>query len=130
MFFKSKKERRRHFRVEPEASDPIIVHINGADFFDIVYASDISEGGSCIVVPHEFEGCKLDGDISVVITLPRPINRSILASGAIRHIGDKRFGVSFIDVSREDRKQIRRYISCRIQDRSPIIRLMHKFRII
>ncbi len=120
------KNRRRRLRVLPEKSHPVIIDINGENFLEIVYAKDISSHGACVVIPNEFKGCKINKEVSVVISLPAPVNRSVLASGKIRHITGKSFGISFFKLSRKDKSRVKQYVTHRIKDRSQFIKFLYK----
>ena len=124
----SNKEQRKYLRVQPLAKQPIRVDINGTNFMDIFSANDISEGGICIVVPNQFEGCDLESDASLVISLPFPVNSMIKSTGKILHINDQTFGISFTNITRENRKKIRNYIQYIIQDRPLLQRLQFRLR--
>ena len=115
--------RRSYFRIQPEIDKPVLIDINGDNFVDVLHATDISEGGIGITVPHEFIGCKIDKPVSMIITLPFPISRSVTIEGRINHITGRRFGVEYSSVESEKRKIIRQYISYRLRDRSFFTRL-------
>ena len=110
------KQKRRYPRVSPEKGRPIRVDINGVDFLEILHADNLSEGGLAIVVPHEFKGCKIDQPVSLIVSLPEPVRTNISVSGNIRYISYTRqiFGVAFVDLRKEDRQKIRRYVEYRM----------------
>ncbi|NOY53776.1 MAG: PilZ domain-containing protein [Deltaproteobacteria bacterium] len=115
--FPGGRKKRRFPRVSPEKGRPIRVDINGVDFLEIVYADNLSEGGLSIVAPHEFRGCKIDQPVSLIISLPEPEKANILVAGIIRYISYTRkiFGVAFVDLKKEDRKKIQRYVEYRMK---------------
>jgi clan AA aspartic protease (TIGR02281 family) len=117
----------RYFRVVPEEDHPINVDITGENFLENVNASDISETGIGIVVPHRFKGCEIDNEVSVVISIPYPVRKSFLVRGNIRHVSDNRFGITFIDLSKPDRKLIRKYIEQRLRDNSFVERFWYRY---
>lgn len=114
--FSGGKKKRRYPRVSPEKGRPIRVDINGVDFLEIVYADNLSEGGLAMVVPHEFKGCRIDQPVSLIVSLPEPERANISVSGTIRYISYTRqtFGVAFVNLKKEDRKKIQRYVSYRL----------------
>ena len=124
------KNSRRYFRAVPEAEHPIHLDINGENFIEILTAVSISQKGIGIKVPHGFKGCKINKQVELVLSLPYPINQSILLFGKIRHIANTKFGVSFTKMSNESKKIIRKYIQYRIKDEPFHIRLLHILRII
>lgn len=111
--------KRRYTRVQSEKNRPIRVDFNGENFLDILSADNISEGGLSLVVHHEFKGCKIDEPVSLIVTLPYPIEQSISVSGIIRYISvsHRVFGVAFQGLTDRDRRKIHQYISYRIKDR-------------
>jgi len=113
--FSGGRKKRRFPRVSPEKGRPIRIDINGVDFLEILYADNLSEGGLAIVVPHEFKGCKIDQPVSLIVSLPEPERANISVTGLIRYISYTRkiFGVAFVDLRKEDRQKIRRYVSHR-----------------
>lgn len=130
MLYGFKNERRRKIRVIPEKSDPIIININGENFIEIVYASDISVSGIGIVVPYGFEGCRIDKDVSIVVTLPIPEKRSVLCSGQIRHIRNSNFGVHFNNIEKETHMLLRNYVSTRLIDQAWYLKFLFRMGII
>ncbi len=105
-----KKTRRKNLRLPPERGRPIRIDINGENFLDIVYATDISIGGACIAVPHRFEGCRLDKLVSLVINLPEPVSTTFTALGSIRHLSGRSFGVRFVGMEKKDEAHVKDYI--------------------
>jgi c-di-GMP-binding flagellar brake protein YcgR len=107
------QSRRAHPRVHPKPGEPIEVQLIGTDFLDVLDVRDISAGGLGLQVPHLFEGCNLDVQLDVVITLPR--ERSFMARGVIRHISNGTlFGLEFTNLSTAARSRIERYVAARI----------------
>lgn len=123
-------ERRRHIRVEVEKERPISVHINGLNFLDILTVIDISEGGICIAVAHMFEGCRIDQSVTLVITLPPPMEYDFLVTAKIRHMAGEKFGVQFLDLKRRDRARIRCYVASRLAAEPWLLRLKHRLHLI
>ncbi len=123
-------EKRRHLRVKPDKKEPIRIDINGENFIEILNIYDISSDGACIIVPHMFENCKINKNVSVVLTLPEPVKESILVSGKIKHTAQNRFGISFFDVSRTNKRKIRGYIYSRLEGYPFFTKIMYNLRII
>ena len=102
----------RHPRVRPKKSEPIEVQIMGEGFLEVLHARDISCGGVGVLVSHGFEGYDLDQEVELILSLPGV--RSFCIGGRIRHSseyrGDTFFGVEFVDLPREDRRKIKRYV--------------------
>ena len=125
------QEKRRYIRVKAENEKrPISVHINGVNFLEISRVNDISEGGISILAPHMFEGCEIDSAVSLLITLPFPVEHEIMVKGLIRHTDKLKFGVRFLDLNRKDQKLLHRYVKHRLRKRSFIIRLKHSLHLI
>ena len=114
----NKKSKRRHVRVQAEPGMPVTVDINGENFVDVLSVHDISEGGLSVNVPHGFQGCRLEQPVELVVNLPDPIVSSFMATGKIKHISQKNFGVVFLAVSQKNLKVARRYVNHRIRHRS------------
>jgi c-di-GMP-binding flagellar brake protein YcgR len=111
------KERRPTARVRPPRSEPIVVHITGSNSIDILAARDISQSGLGVYVPHRFEGCDLDSEVGLVITLPS--TKAFVARGVIKHRTDAGessafFGVEFTRITDAHRELIDCYISDRL----------------
>ncbi len=103
----------------PKQNQPIKVNINGENFIDIIHAIDISEGGVGLNVAHQFEGCEIKQQVSIIIDLPLNNKKHCLQLyGRILHVSGQRFGVAFTNISDENRKKIKRYIAKRIQEES------------
>lgn len=124
------KNRRRYFRAVPEEEHPIHLDINGENFIEVLTAVSISQKGIGISVPHGFKGCKIYNEVELVLSLPYPINQSILIFGKIKYINSLKFGISFNKMSSESKKIIREYIQYRIKDEPFYIRLLYLLRII
>ena len=127
---KKKDERRKHIRVLPEHNYPISVDINGENFIEVLKAIDISEGGLGISVPSELKGCYTDMPVTLVISLPQPVEYLFSVLGKIKHVANKRFGVIFLNLDKTSLKKIRQYIAYRIKSESWIMRLKYKLRLI
>ena len=89
------------------------MQIVGANSLDILKARDISTTGLSIYVPHRFEGCDIDSEVQLVITLPH--QKTFLARGTIRHLTRKDepseyFGVEFTDIAAEHQAQLLSYL--------------------
>lgn len=106
---------REAVRVRPDAQAGVTVHINGSDFIEIQKALDISEGGIRLRVPHRFEGCRIDGLVGLVITLPVPDTQPFRLEGRIRHIQEDTFGIQFAGSNDKARQLLRRYIALRLR---------------
>ena len=124
------KTRRRYFRAVPEAEHPIHLDINGENFIEILTAVSISQEGIGIRVPHGFKGCEINNQVELVLSLPYPINQSIVIFGEIRYVANLMFGVIFTKMSSENNKIIRKYIKHRIKNEPFPIRLLYILRII
>jgi len=118
---------RRNYRAQPEAHQPIRIDINGSNFIDVLHATDISLGGIGIIVAHGFEDCKIDAPVSVVVTLPAPNLVSITLTGKIRHLSDRKFGVSFVDMQAGHQKKLSDYLLYSLRNETWMTRF--KFRI-
>jgi len=112
------QDRRSAIRVEPEAYAPIRVDINGADFIDIFYATDISKGGIGLKVPHRFRGCKTERMVECLVQLPLPVHYSFHAQGKVVHISGDRFGVSFYNLQEKTEARLEDYINYRLKGTS------------
>jgi len=110
------KHKRYQVRVIPDPLHPIIIDLAGENFIDVLRAKDIGEGGLSVYVPYQFEGCRIDREIDLVITLPD--TRSFKVSGVIRHKGEKQgyyFGIAFTKIEKEDFESLKRYIDMRAE---------------
>ncbi len=97
-------------RVQPRPGEPVSVQIMGSGFLDVLVARDISARGVGVVVPHRFEGCRVDDDVELVITLPGEPH--FLARGRIVHrtkTSEEFFGLEFSDIARQDRRRVDAY---------------------
>lgn len=122
-------ERRRYIRVTPEPERPIRVDINGENFLDILYVSDISEGGIGFQVEHQFSGCAIERPVHFILDLPPPVSALISAEGSIRHVMDRAFGIEFGTLSREARHHIHDYIHYRLCRQSLLVRVAHSLHV-
>ena len=127
---KKKEERRRYIRVLPEHNRPINVDINGENFIEVLEAIDISEGGLGISVPSGFKGCHIDMPVTLVISLPQPVEHLFSVLGRIKHVANKRFGVIFLNIDKISLVKVRKYVSCRIRSESWTMWLKHKLGLI
>jgi hypothetical protein len=108
------KHTRYQTRVIPDPLNPIIVDLIGENFIDILKAKDIGEGGLSVYVPYQFDGCVIDREIDLVITLPDIM--SFIARGMIRHRGQKQgfyFGIAFTHIEGKDLEKLKSYIEMR-----------------
>lgn len=111
--------KRKHPRVQPKPGEPIKVNINGENFIDIIHALDISEGGVGLNVAHQFKGCELKQQVSIIIDLPVDNKKHCLQLyGRILHVSGQRFGVSFSNVSADNKHKLQRYIAKRMKEDS------------
>ncbi len=78
----------------------------------------------------DLKDAKLTNEVELVLSLPYPINQSIVIYGEIRYIANLMFGVIFTKMNSENNKIIRKYIKYRIKDEPFHIRLLHTLRII
>jgi c-di-GMP-binding flagellar brake protein YcgR len=100
--------------VHPTSAEPVEVQILSESSIDILHARDVSIGGVGIYVSHGFEGCKIDEEVDLVITLPE--TRTFQAKGVIRHVTGSPeltgyFGVEFTRIAPENRALIQEYVS-------------------
>jgi len=121
-------ENRQYERIIPDKKTPIIIDINGSNFIDILKAGNISLGGINISVAHEFKGCEIDKQVNLAIKLPAPINKSFSATGKIKHISGKAFGVRFISMHQRGKKMLRKYILFHQINSSPQKSIWKSFR--
>ena len=121
-----KNERRTSLRVKPEKETEIRVDLNGENFIDIFYATDISIGGIALRVPHLFEGCKINLPVDCLVRLPIPIDNSFHAQGKIIHISGERFGVAFQNLNENYENMIKDYVNYRLKEISWIAWISHK----
>lgn len=109
MFYKHKRNK---VRVIPDPKHPVIIDLIGKNFIDVLRAKDIGEGGLSVYVPYQFNGCTIDREIELIVTLPKV--RSFKAVGMIRHKGQKQdlyFGISFTRVETKDLEKLKEYIN-------------------
>ncbi len=110
------KHKRHHTRAIPDPEHPVIVNLVGENFIDTIRAKDIGEGGLSVYVPYQFQGCVVDREVAIIITLPKV--RSFKATGMIRHKGKKQgfyFGIAFTDIKDKDLQQLMDYIKERAE---------------
>jgi hypothetical protein len=115
---------RQHKRVLPDGDQPVGVDINGENFVEILTAKDISVGGLSISVPHMFQGCDINTPVSVIVTLPAPVNKTFQVGGMIKHISNSLYGIEFTGLEDCWRKEIKKYISSRRSNESWTSRLL------
>ncbi len=83
----------------------------GSGFLDVLVARDISAGGLGVMVPHRFDGCRIDDEVDLVVTLPG--EKPFLARGRIVHrtkTDREFFGIEFSKLDRAHRRRIRLYV--------------------
>lgn len=110
-------EQRSVPRVEPDPEAAIEVQIMGDGFLDVLLARDICENGIGIYVAHGFEGCRIDCDVKLCITLPG--HSPFLANGRIVHEPSPTknfFGVVFTKIFIVDQRKIRSYLKKRLAE--------------
>jgi len=108
------KHKRHHTRVIPDPEHPVIIDLVGENFIDVLKAKDIGEGGLSVYVSYQFDGCIIDREIELIITLPE--SRSFKASGLIKHKGEKQgfyFGIVFTQIDNNNLKSLTTYIKTR-----------------
>lgn len=108
------KHKRYQTRVIPDTQNPIIIDLIGENFIDVLKAKDIGPGGLSVFVPYQFEGCIINREIDIVITLPD--TRSFKTNGMIRHKGQRQgfyFGISFTHIERDDLETLKSYVKVR-----------------
>jgi len=108
------KHERHQTRVIPDEQNPIIIDLIGENFIDILNAKDIGPGGLSVFVPYQFEGCIINREIDIVVTLPN--TRSFKTRGMIRHKGQRQdfyFGISFTHVEKDDLETLNSYVKIR-----------------
>jgi hypothetical protein len=89
----------------------------GDGFLDVFAARDISAGGVSIAVPHRFQGCAIDDEVDLVISLPG--ERPFLAKGRIVHrtkTNQEFFGVEFTRLGRGHALLIEGYVGARLRE--------------
>jgi hypothetical protein len=107
------RDARPELRVCPTPGAPVEVQIVGPNSIDVLRARDVSQNGVGVFVPHRFEGCEIDSDVQLVITLPGV--KTFLARGVIRHVtgrgrSGEYFGVQFTEISERHRDELHEYI--------------------
>lgn len=113
------RSKQRTRRVQPAAGKPVHVQIMGDGFLDVFAARDISAGGVGIVVPHRFEGCAIDQEVDLVVSLPG--DRPFMARGRIVHrtkTHQEFFGIEFTRLASGPLRALERYVDARQRDAS------------
>ena len=92
----------------------------GRNSIDVLHARDVSAEGIGVLVPHRFEGCDIDSQVELVVSLPR--QRPFVAHGQVRHASDEAggsacFGVRFTQLSPEDRGRLQAYLDSGLAER-------------
>lgn len=85
----------------------------GPGRLDVLSARNVSQTGIGIYVPHGFDGCDLEAEVDLVITLPG--ERPFLARGLIKHQTNggaegRHFGLVFSEISQKNRAAIRGFV--------------------
>ena len=113
----SPKGSRDSDRVRPLPGRPVQVQIVGSHSIDVLNARDISVTGIGVFVPHRFEGCDIDAELELVVTLPG--QKPFVARGRIRHETRRNassfFGLQFLHLSKDQLARLREYV------RSPLV---------
>jgi hypothetical protein len=106
--------------VQADPTAPIRVDIMGNGFLEVLHARDISLGGLGVSVPHGFEGCDLNGEVELIVTLGRA--RPFKTMGVIRHYSktarDHVFGLEFVGLGPEQIEAVDAYIQSCMRRRS------------
>lgn len=88
----------------------------GKDFIDTFQVVDISVGGVGVRVPHHFDGCGINEEVEVVLSLPG--GRPMQTRGTIRHLreepGGSLFGLQFSALSASHRGAIEKFVEHRL----------------
>ncbi|MDJ0848845.1 MAG: PilZ domain-containing protein [Myxococcota bacterium] len=100
-------------RVRPRRGHPVQVQIMGRNSIDVLNARDISVTGIGVYVPHRFEGCDVDDEVELVVTLPD--QKPFVARGRIRHEthheeSSSFYGFQFLRLSNDQLESLRRYV--------------------
>lgn len=103
-------DKRSYHRYRPNNDQPLGVDLNGPDFLEVLEAYNIGEGGVGIEVPYGFDNCAINEPVSVILQFPEPIGGYLSTKGIISHVSGAEFGVSFVDLSTQDRHRLRRYL--------------------
>jgi c-di-GMP-binding flagellar brake protein YcgR len=112
-------EKRKHPRVRPSPQHPIRVQIVGGGFIESVKARDISAGGVGLVVPHNLDGCNLESELELIISLPS--ERFFRVTGRVQFndmkgSGGGYLGIQFVKISPADTARISKYVEGRLAD--------------
>ncbi|PJZ69815.1 pilus assembly protein PilZ [Leptospira perolatii] len=107
------RDKRQQVRVVPFPAQPVQIQLMGNGFLDILVAQDISMGGIAVRVPHGFEGCDLNSEIQILVSLPG--YKPFKAKGKIRHLGKSReaqgyFGVQFVSFDPKGKELLSSYV--------------------
>jgi PilZ domain len=107
------KDQRRADRVEPLPGEPVEIQIASNGSLDVVHARDLSLSGVGVFLPHCFEGCDIDREVDLVISLPR--QSAFLVKGIVKHRTrmdpfPSFFGVEFTGLRKDDLKNLALYI--------------------
>lgn len=82
-------------------------------FLDVLLCEDVSEGGVAVRVSHDFEGCRIDDPVKLILTLPGKPPLTLAAH--VRHIADLAdvsiFGVEFDELDRSNAAAIAAYVN-------------------
>lgn len=109
-------EKRLFVRVRPHPRRPVTIQIIGKDFIDVFQVVDISIGGVGVRVAHRFDGCELDEEVELVLSLPG--TRPMQTRGTIRHVRDEPggslFGLQFSELSSLQRDAIQSFVDHRL----------------
>jgi hypothetical protein len=91
----------------------------GEGFLDVFPARDISASGVSICVPHRFQGCAIEQEVDLVISLPA--ERPFMARGRIVHrtkTSQEFFGVEFTRLAETHSDLIERYVDARLREKT------------
>ena len=82
----------------------------GDESLDVLYAKDVSIGGLAVIVPHRFEGTRLEDEVKLVVKLPG--RSAFMATGTVRHVNPdgELFGVEFRKLADADRVKVAQYV--------------------
>lgn len=93
------------------SAPPVFVDVVGEGFYDRCRARDISENGISIFVRHGFQGCDINSEIELHITLPN--KRIVKALGRLRHLGlghEHYFGIQIITFRGDGKTDLAQFI--------------------
>lgn len=109
-------EQRSYVRVHPHPKRPVQIQIIGQNFIDVFPVVDVSVGGVGVRVPHRFDGCEINEEVDLVLSLPglRPIQMR----GTIRHVRDEPggslFGLQFSNLGPSQRAAVQKFVDQRL----------------